>query len=354
LLNRRQFNVIQPGRLFSGTVGNADLSVPVNRSALDAGVIQSLRPFPALNEVRFWEYDGVSNYHSMQATLSRQTGRRFQYFLAYTFSKVLGTSYANGEYDNIDPFEPDQRSYGVLRYDRTHILNLSWNYMAPDLTSKGGVLGGLLNGWQLSGISTYASGLPISISFQGDLASDSMNQAWWGTPDHKGYRVQNTVGDQNAAIAPLLTCNPAAGGTGVGDKVLNIACVGIPGFGESGPFVSPFYLRTPSRTNHDITLFKNFGLGGDRKLQFRVGAFNIFNQAIPGIDIGGSNDIDFGLQTVCNRRVNGVPNGAGGTVDNQCDPTGGFSFTENTLQNFGKIVLQRGHRVIEFAVKLYF
>jgi hypothetical protein len=355
LLNRRQFNVIQPGRLFSGTVGNADLSVPVNRSALDAGVIQSLRPYPALNEVRFWEYNGVSNYHSLQATLSRQTGRRLQYFLAYTFSKVLGTSYANGEYDNIDPFQPDERSYGVLRYDRTHILNLSWNYMAPDLTSKGGFLGGLLNGWQLSGISTYASGLPVSLSFSGDLAADGMNQAWWGTPDHVGYRVQNTVGDQNAAIAPLLTCNPAAGGgSGVGDKVLNIGCVGIPAFGESGPFVSPYYMRTPSRTNHDITLFKNFGLGGDRKLQFRVGAFNIFNQAIPGIDIGGANDIDFALQTTCNRRVNGVPNGAGGTVDNQCDPTGGFSFTENTIQNFGKIILQRGHRVIEFAVKLYF
>jgi len=52
--------------------------------------------------------------------------------------------------------------------------------------------------------------------------------------------------------------------------------------------------------------------------------------------------------------VNGVPNGAGATVDNVCDPTGGFSFTENTIQNFGKIVLQRGHRVIEFALKLYF
>ena len=354
LLSRRQFNVIEPGRLFQGRVGNADLSIPVHRAALDAGVIQSLRPFPALNEVRFWEYNGVSNYHSLQATLSRQTGRRLQYFLAYTFSKVLGTSYANGEYDNIDPFQPDQRSYGVLRYDRTHILNLSWNYMAPDLTSKGGVLGGLLNGWQLSGISTYASGLPISVSFSGDIASDSVNQAWWGTPDHVGYRVQNTVGDQNAAIAPLLTCNPAAGGTGVSEKILDISCIGIPAFGESGPFVSPFYLRTPSRTNHDITLFKNFGLGGDRKLQFRVGAFNIFNQAIPGIDIGGSNDIDFALQTVCNRRINGVPNGAGGTTDNVCDPTGGFSFTDNTIQNFGKIVLQRGHRVIEFAVKLYF
>jgi hypothetical protein len=241
----------------------------------------------------------------------------------------------------------------VLRYDRTHILNLSYNYAAPDLTSKGGVLGGILNGWQISGISTYASGLPINISFSGgDLPSDSMGQAWWGTPDHVGYRIQGNVGSQDAAIAPTFSCNPAGSGSDVGEKILNVGCIGIPAFGQSGPFVSPYYLRMPSRMNHDITLFKNFGLGGERKLQFRVGAFNILNQAVPGVDIAG--DVDFALQTTCNRRVNGVPNGTGGTSDNICDPTGGFSFTENTLSNFGKVILQRGHRVIEFALKLYF
>jgi hypothetical protein len=53
-------------------------------------------------------------------------------------------------------------------------------------------------------------------------------------------------------------------------------------------------------------------------------------------------------------RVNGVPNGTGGTSDNICDPTGGFSFTQNTIDNFGKIILQRGKRVVEFALKFYF
>jgi hypothetical protein len=352
LLNRREFNVIEPGTLSQGQIGNADLSNPLHRAALDGNIITSLRPYPALSFVRWWEYNGESNYHSLQATLSRQTGRRFQYFVAYTFSKVLGSSYANGEYDNLDPFEPEERSYGVLRYDRTHILNLSYNYAAPDLTSKGGVLGGILNGWQISGISTYASGLPVSISFTGELASDSVGQAWWGTPDHVGYRIQGNVGSQDTTIAPTFSCHPAGSGSDVGEKIFNVGCIGIPAFGQSGPFVSPHYLRMPSRMNHDITLFKNFGLGGDRKLQFRVGAFNILNQAVPGVDIAG--DVDFALQTTCNRRVNGVPNGTGGTSDNICDPTGGFSLTENTLSNFGKVILQRGHRVIEFALKLYF
>ena len=47
-------------------------------------------------------------------------------------------------------------------------------------------------------------------------------------------------------------------------------------------------------------------------------------------------------------------NGSGGTTDNVCDPRGGFSLTQNSIDNFSKIVLQRGKRVIEFALKLYF
>jgi hypothetical protein len=60
------------------------------------------------------------------------------------------------------------------------------------------------------------------------------------------------------------------------------------------------------------------------------------------------------LNTVCNRTVDNVPNGIGGTVNGVCDPLGGFSFDETTKSQFGKINLLRGHRVIEFALKYYF
>jgi len=351
LLNRSQFNVIQPGALSSGVIGNSDLSVPVNRVALSSDVITAQRPYPALSEVRWWEFKGYSNYHSLQATLSRQTGRRLQYFVAYTFSKALGTSYSNGEYDNLDPFDVG-KNYGVLRYDRTHIINLSYNYMFPDVTKKGGFLGSLVNGWQLSGITTYASGNPYNVTFTGDLASTSTTQAWYGTPDGVAYRISDQFGSANGTVAPLLSCDPRLGGASVGEKVLDVGCIGIPSFGQTGDNIAPYYIRLPSRMNWDISVFKNFAIGqGGKKLQFRAGFFNIFNMAAPSLN---SQDIDLNLQTTCNVRVNGVPNGAGGTADNVCDPTQGFSLTDNTIQNFGKIILQRGHRVIEFALKFYF
>jgi len=104
--------------------------------------------------------------------------------------------------------------------------------------------------------------------------------------------------------------------------------------------------------NHDLTVFKNFNTVGEQKLQVRVGFFNLFNQAFANTIIGG--DINLTLDTVCNVRRNGVPNGQGGFVDNICDPTAGFDFTQQTKDNFGKINLKRGHRVIEFVLKYYF
>jgi hypothetical protein len=322
--------------------------------ALNGDIITSLRPYPALSYVRWWEYNGESNYHALQATLSRQTGRRLQYFFAYTFSKVLGTSYANGEYDDVDPFEPEERSYGVLRYDRTHIFSASYNYLFPDPIKKGGVLGAFLNGWQLSGITTWSSGIPYSIGFGGEIAG-AVENAWWGTPDHYPFRIQNAggAGGNAASVAPTMSCNPAMDGRDVGEKIANINCLGFPSFGTSGPHAAPYYLRFPSRMNWDLSVFKNFNIGqGGKKIQFRAGFFNIFNQAAPGSSTG--QDIDLNLETRCNVRANGVPNGTGGTSDNVCDPTQGFTFTENTISNFGKIILQRGKRVVEFALKFYF
>jgi hypothetical protein len=65
-------------------------------------------------------------------------------------------------------------------------------------------------------------------------------------------------------------------------------------------------------------------------------------------------DIDFNLQVECNVRVDGVPNGAGGTADGVCDPRQGFRFSDLTKENFGRIITKRGHRVNDLAVRFDF
>jgi outer membrane receptor protein involved in Fe transport len=339
LLNSRNDNIVPEGAL---TAAYPD---PVIRAALDSSVVTRYRKYPTLGGVGYWEYNATSNYHALQATLSRQTSGRFQYFLTYTFSKVLGM--INSEYTEIDPFDARHRSYGVASYDRTHVANLSWNWMVPDLTkSDNGFLKALLNGWQMSGISNFSSGIPIRLNLSGDISSDGMQNAWFGSPDVMG----ETPGSAPTAI---YTCHPQTGNSGYGEKLLDIGCISMPAYPETGNWVPQYYMRTPARNTHDLTIFKNFGLGGSRKLQIRAGAFNIFNQAFPTYNIG-FNDLDLTLQTECVVRRNGVSNSAGGTVNNVCDPQGGFRFTQQTLDNFGKIISKRGRRIIEFAVKFYF
>ena len=99
-------------------------------------------------------------------------------------------------------------------------------------------------------------------------------------------------------------------------------------------------------------MFKDFKLGGDRRLQFRVGAFNVFNQAYPTFRP--------------NRRLrpgaaDGVQPPRHGRAERQrrhgsdlCDPTGGYHFSQNTVDNFGKVITKRGRRVVEFALRLFF
>jgi hypothetical protein len=348
LVSRQNGNVMPFGALSSGSFNGVDLSNPVNRVAVGSvdATVASFRPFNALNRLTLYSFEGESQFDSMQFTLSRQTGRRLQYFVAYTYGRSKGT--LGGEYSIIDPYDPN-RTYGILNEDRTHVLNVSWNAFLPDAATgamNNPIGRGILNGWQLSGISSMASGVPVRLSFSGDAASAAMMVGYFGTAD--------VVGPSNGGgngLSPSYTCDPRLGGTDVGEKILDVNCIAVPAFGQNGDLVPPYNIRTPTRFNHDITLFKNFGITGDQRLQVRVGFFNIFNQAFANPFIG--NDINLALDTRCNVRVTGVPDGTG-EVRDVCDPTQGFTYTPQTIDNFGKINLKRGRRVVEFVLKYYF
>jgi hypothetical protein len=358
LPQQRNANIIPLGRLLTGTVNGVDLSIPVNRAGLDGSVLKQFRPFRPYNSVGLYQFTGTSTYHSLQATLSHQSGKNLQYFATYTFAKALGTV-ATNESDGsawADPIDTRNRSWGVLPFDRTHVFNLSYNYTFPKLARgswENWFTRGVFNGWQMSGITTFQSGTPIRLRFSGDIASGNEALAWYGSDAFNGTNAGASIG----AITPIYLGNPATGGsTGVGSKLFDLSKLVIPSFPNTGPSQPPFYIRTPSRSNFDVSFFKNFNFSESKKLQFRAGFFNVFNQAYPtqisttgGL---GASDIYLTLNTVCKQRVN-VNNGAGGT-SNPCDPTKGFDYTQETKDNFGKIVNKHGRRIAEIALKFYF
>jgi hypothetical protein len=350
LVSRMNGNVMPYGALLTGTFNGVDLTNPVNRYAV-ASVgdnLTTFRKYNALAGITTYSYNGVSDYNSFQLTLSRQTGRRVQYFLSYTLSRTEGT--LGGEYSIIDPYDP-ARTYGVLDQDRTHTLNVSWNAFLPD-GAKGSLDNGfgkaLLNGWQLSGISSLASGIPIRPTFSGAAAAGAVSATYFGTADVVGP----STGSSGNALVPVYTCDPRLSGSKVGEKILDINCISVPSYGTNGDLVPKYDMRSPVRTNHDLTIFKNFATINDQKLQVRFGFFDLFNQAFP---VNNGVDINMTLDTVCNVQVTNVPTGNAGTpTATACDVTKGFSFTPQTIANFSKITTKRGHRVIEFVLKYYF
>ena len=344
-------NPVNLGEMNTATLGGVDLSNPVNRWAINSGLLNQLRPYPTIPGLTQYDFTGVSWYNSLQVTLSRQTGRRLQYFVAYTHGQEKGT--LGDEYRNRDPFN-EASTYGIRDADRTHILNVSFNAFLPD-GAKGKMDNpfgrGLLNGWQLSGIYTFTSGTPVRLTLGGAATGAQVAQAYFGTPDT--VVVDNGGTNFHTGLAPTYTCDPRLDNNGVGEKLLDINCIGIPAFGKQGDVLAPYNLRTPSRTNTDLTLFKNFALKGEQKLQFRVGLFDLFNTAYTTFSVTTS-DVNLTLNAVCNVSVNHVANGVGGFSDNVCDASQGFHFDQSTIDNFGKINIKRGHRVIEFALKYYF
>jgi Carboxypeptidase regulatory-like domain/TonB-dependent Receptor Plug Domain len=378
LPQQRNLNIVPLGALSQGivplgapvtvngiTYNSIDLSVPVNRAGLDNSVLTRFRPFAAYNSVGVYQFTGTSTYHSLQATLSHQ-GKNLQYFATYTFSKALGTV-ATNESDGAawaDPIDTRNRSWGVLPFDRTHIFNLSYNYSLPKLArgSFDNTFGrGVLDGWQLSGITTFQSGIPIRLRFTGDIATSGNALGWYGSDAFNGTNAGASIG----AVTPVYTGNPQVGGSSLGAKAYDITKLQIPAFPNTGPSQPPFYIRTPSRSNFDVSFFKDFRITESKKIQFRTGLFNVFNQAYPtqinttATNLGGS-DIFLALDTVCLTRVT-VPNGNGTNTANPCDPTGGFRFTDgragdrsDTVNNFGKIINKHGRRIVEFALKFTF
>ncbi len=382
LPQQRNLNIVPLGSLSTGiinlpnpvpvtnngvtvNVSQLDLSSPVQRAGLDGSVLRSFRPFNAYNSVGVYQFTGTSTYHSLQATLSHN-GRNLQYFATYTFGKALGTV-ATNESDGAawaDPIDTRNRSWGILPFDRTHVFNLSYNWSLPKL-ARGSfdntVMRGVLNGWQLSGITTIQSGIPVRLKFTGDIATGATAVGWYGSDAFNGTNAGASLG----AVTPLYLGNPQVGGTTLGTKAYDLSKLAIPTFPNTGPSQPPFYIRTPGRSNFDISFFKNFNISESKKLQFRTGLFNVFNQAYPtqinttSTTLTGS-DIFLTLDTVCLRRVN-VANGNGTNVSNPCDPTGGFRYTDgragdrsDTLNNFGKVVNKHGRRIVEFALKFNF
>lgn len=247
------------------------------------GDVNSFRPLRAYQALNVNTHKAYSNYNSLQSTLTKQSGW-INYTLAYTWSKSLGTISSPVNRLDID------ENYGVLGFDRTHVLAGSYVINVPDLVKGGGnaFAKGVANGWQISGIVQASSGVNILRNTSNNLNLNARDPR----DPNRSLGAPDVFGTNAITLMPRLTCDPRDNLQS--NQYINGACFAppIPGtansFGVNGPSIWP-YLRGPAFFNADISVFKNFKWGEARNIQFRASAYNFPNHPVASFVNGDQN-----------------------------------------------------------------
>jgi hypothetical protein len=203
---------------------------------------------------------GNSTYNSLQVTL-RHTSGRLELLAAYTFSKSLDQSSNLGE--EVDPLNPSL-SRALSAFDMTQNFVVSYGYRIPFdrfLHAPKSWAGG----WELSGITRFSTGLPVTLINYGD------NSLLGAEPNG----INNFGVDEPDVVAGALGLNrnPRNGQPYFNAGLFSENALGTPGN------VSRRYFHGPGMENFDMALLKDVRLTESKSLQLRLEAFNIFNHA---------------------------------------------------------------------------
>jgi hypothetical protein len=126
----------------------------------------------------------------------------------------------------------------------------------------------VLAGWEISGVTLFASGTPFSVVNGG--GSNGI-----GLPDNAG--VANGIGpgsypDLARGFVPRVSHSSQSFGPLLGNPAMFVAPRGLT-FGNAGRN----FLNNPSRLNFDIAVLKHFKVREGSELEFRAETFNLFN-----------------------------------------------------------------------------
>jgi hypothetical protein len=203
---------------------------------------------------------GNSNYNALEVSL-RHTSGRLQFFAAYTFSKSMDQSSNVGE--EVNPVDP-ALSRALSAFDVEHNFVVSYDYQLPferlfHATNR------WTQGWQISGITRFSSGFPVTLVNYGD------NSLLGAEPNG----INNFgVDEPEFTPGPLhLNSNPRNGNSYFDTSLFGPNPIGTPGNARRRFFFGP------GSDNYDLALLKNLKLTESKSLQFRLEAFNAFNHA---------------------------------------------------------------------------
>jgi hypothetical protein len=225
--------------------------LPLGTVQANPGVnVNALRPYPGYADIYEYNTGANSTYHSLQVQLKKQMRNGAVISAAYTWSRAL-TDANNYAYQPEDSYNL-RGDWGPANYNRNQIFVFNYVYPLPFWTAGNTWYQKALGGWQLSGVVTLESGLPLNVTVQGDPAGIGIT----------GSQRPNVVSDVFAGTHGTQFLNPQA------------FAVAQPGtFGNLGAFA----IFGPSTYNWDTAIQKDFPFRERVHANFRAEFFNVLN-----------------------------------------------------------------------------
>jgi hypothetical protein len=291
-----------------------------------------------------------STYNSLQISATRRLTKGLRFLAAYTYAKsvdnasggVAGTG-ASSDSSAILGNQLDNRANrGVSDFDRTHrfVLSYLWDLPRPAIAERSTASRVLLTNWQLAGIITAMSGLPIDIvdSNAGSFylgPNNGLSRPNWKPGTAASTATHNVPAgyffNPFAFARPVVLAGqtiPSSNGTATADPSCAQASPVCTDFGNVGRNV----LRGPNQTNVDFSIIKRFPFGESKNIELRAEFFNLFNH------VNLANPIS---------NFNAVPSA-------NISPTNG-QIINNSAGDFGRITATSNNpRLIQFVAKLNF
>jgi hypothetical protein len=263
-------------------LGEFDLNQPTEaaRTANTTADVNALRPYLGYGYMHTRAPVFTNNYNSLQVSLQHRSSKGLTVGLAYTWSKDLTTN-SNDRGTSASNTYNFKQDYGPSSTNTPQIVEVSYIYELPFYKHQLGLVGHLLGGWQVSGISSFVSGSSFTVTQNTDPFAAV-------GPNGLGMIQDGDIGIRPDLVAPIHRTKTAAQWFSTSSFATATGHFGTERIGS---------LLGPGVQNWDLASIKNVNLGEHLKFQLRGEYFNAFNHTnFSGVD-SSMNDANFGQVT---------------------------------------------------------
>jgi hypothetical protein len=243
---------------------------------------QLLLPYPYFTGVTGQAgHIATSNYNALQAKVQKRLSKGVSFLFSYTFAKSLDNASSTDSSSGVGHQDLNNRRLddSVSAFDRTHVANLSYIYELP--FGRGRLIGAslgvpaltqLISGWKISGITTWASGLPLPMTC--GICTFPANRA-----DLIGDPAADVTGSTVHRLSDYFNTSAFA---------VNQSFA----YGTAPRYLSS--IRGPGQANTNLSIIKDTMFRERYRLEFRAEFFNLFNRVEFGLPDTTYGDTTFG------------------------------------------------------------